>query len=322
MRVLVTGAMGHVGFAVVRALVRAGHSVVAQVRTTFRAEDAAALGGAVEWVESPLGGVADVAALVAGRGIEACVHCAAISNEAYAKPAPGDAVAANVGLTAGLLEAARAEGWRRFLLVSTGSVFQLRADTVAPIGEDAVPEPGGVYSTTKAAAELLVGMYRRNYGVSAASVRISWVYGPPVLSRSPTRGPIPSFLIRALRGEAIREGGADFAASFTFVEDVADGLVAAVDAPELRHAMYHLGHGRNFSAGEVADAVRSAVPGAVVELSGGTEPWTRFTALRGPLAGTRFAEDTGFAPRVSLAEGVAAYAAWLRRPGVRLPGPD
>ena len=54
-------------------------------------------------------------------------------------------------------------------------------------------------------------MYRTEYGLSPSTVRISWVFGPPVISDQPMRGPIPSYLLRALRGEPIREGGADFA---------------------------------------------------------------------------------------------------------------
>ena len=58
--------------------------------------------------------------------------------------------------------------------------------------------------------------------------------------------------------------------------------------------------------------MQAAVPGAVIELGGGTEPWTRYTGLRGPLAGDRFLEDTGYAPSHSLADGIAAYADWMR----------
>ena len=193
----------------------------------------------------------------------------------------------NVGGTANLLEAARLSGWRRFVLISTGSVFSLVSDATKPIFEDQETAPQNVYSTTKRAAEMLTRMYRSEYGLSASAVRISWVFGPPIISDQPMRGPIPSYLLRALRGEPIREGGADFAASFTYVADVAEALLAAAGAPELRHPLYHFGHGINFTAGQAADAVRKAVPGAAIELSGGTEPWTRYTALRGPLAGEK-----------------------------------
>jgi hypothetical protein len=58
--------------------------------------------------------------------------------------------------------------------------------------------------------------------------------------------------------------------------------------------------------------VRAAVPGAIVEVGPGTAPWTDHTRMRGPLAGARLLEDTGFAPRHSIEQGVAAFADWMR----------
>jgi len=306
MSLLVTGATGHVGAEIVRQAARRGMPVIA----THRGEAPKTDG--VTWVRCDLNDAGAVRALAEIHRVDACIHAAAISNEAYAKPNPHGAIATNIGATANLLEAARTHGWRRFVLVSTGSVFQLVSDPAQPILEDAPTAAANVYSTTKLGAEMLTRMYRGEYGLSASTVRISWVFGPPVISDQPQRGPIPSYLLRALRGIAIREGGADFAASFTYVADAAAGLLAAAAAPELRHSVYHLGHGVNFTVAQVADAVRKAVPGAVIALAGGTEPWTRYTSLRGPLAGEKFRSDTGYAPAHSLDAGVAAYADWMR----------
>jgi nucleoside-diphosphate-sugar epimerase len=91
-------------------------------------------------------------------------------------------------------------------------------------------------------------------------VRVSWVYGPPLVTDDPPRGPIPAFLKAVLKRQAIRlPSGADFAASFTYVSDVAAGLLAAWRACELHHDVYHLGSGINYTARQVADAVRAAV---------------------------------------------------------------
>lgn len=321
MPLLVTGATGHVGGEVVRQAAARGMAVLA----TFRGEPVEVpadlvptsglpgdASGRVTWVRCDLGDAAQVAALAIAHRIDACIHCAAISNEAYARPAPLAAITANVAATANLLEAARVHRWRRFILTSSGSVFQKRKDTASPIPEDALVEPQNIYSTTKVNAELLTRLYRTEFGISASTVRLSWVFGPPIISDQPTRGPIPSFVMRALKGVPIREDGGDFNASFTFVSDVAAGLLAAAAAPELRHDVYHLGHGVSFTARQAAEAVREAVPGAVIELGSGTEPWTRFTAIRGPLAGTRLRDDTGFVPPTSLEAAVAAYAEWMR----------
>jgi nucleoside-diphosphate-sugar epimerase len=312
MTLLVTGAMGHVGYEIVRQAAQRGMQVIALYRGTFDEARAKAAGAGVQWRRCDLADAGAVRDLADAHRVDACIHAAAVSNEACARPAPLLAVAGNVGATANLLESARTKSWRRFLLISTGSVFQLRADTKSPILEDEATAPANVYSTTKVCAEQLTRMYRTEYGLSASTVRISWVYGPPLISDQPTRGPIPSYLLRALRGEAIREGGADFAASFTFVGDVAEGLLATASAPELRFATYHLGPAINLPVGQVAAAVQRAVPGAVFELGTGTEPWTRYTSLRGPLAGDKLRSDTGYAPTHSLDDGVRAYAEWMR----------
>jgi nucleoside-diphosphate-sugar epimerase len=313
MVLLVTGAMGHVGYEVAKQAAAAGELVVAQYRNRFRAGDAEAVGGNATWAHCELSDPDAVAELTADRGIDECIHLAAVSNEAFARPDPLAAFQSNLGALANLLDLARRRQWRRFVFVSTGSVFQGMSDVTSPILEDAPTSVANIYGTTKLCGELLTRMYRSQFGVSAATVRISWVYGPPVVSADPTRGPIPGFLRKALRGAPVRDpGGADFAASFTYVGDVAAGLLATCKAPELNFDLYHLGSGINFTTGQVADAIRTQVPGAVIELGPGTEPWTTHTAQRGPLAGDRLRRDTGFTVAPSLDAGIAAYAAWMR----------
>jgi nucleoside-diphosphate-sugar epimerase len=161
----------------------------------------------VKWLQCDLADTDAVMALTARNRIDACIHAAAISNEAYARPDPRGAIATNVGATANLLEAARLASWRRFVLISTGSVFSLNSDTTRPILEDQAPGVANVYSTTKLCAELLTSMYRTEYGLSASTVRISWVFGPPIISDQPMRGPIPSYLLRALQASRSARAG-------------------------------------------------------------------------------------------------------------------
>ena len=318
MALLVTGAMGHVGREVVRQAAAAGATVIAQYRMTYRECDARALGGNVQWVSCDLADNAAVERLCDTHAIDSCIHPAAVPNEKYARPQPLVTINANIGGTANLLDMARRNNWRRFLCVSTGSVFQNADDPTKPILEDAPVSATNIYSTTKYCAELLTKMYRSQFGLSAAVVRISWVYGPPLVTDDPPRGPVPAFLHAALTGKPIRlPSGADFAASFTYVADVAAGLIAAWRSETLNYGVYHLGSGENYTARRVADAVRAAVPGAVIELGAGTEPWTTHTRMRGPLACERLFEDAGFRVGYSLEEGVRAYADWMRaNPGL------
>ena len=315
MAVLITGSMGHVGFELVRQALQRNHAVVAQYRGTFRETDAKALGDRVRWVRCDLTDDAALRNLVASHDIDGCIHTAAVPNELYCRPDPLNAVLTNTGAVATLLELARTRGWHRFLYVSTGSVFQNATDVSKPILEDAQQAVTNVYSTTKYCGELLVSMYRSQFGLSAASVRISWVYGQPLVprKRENPRGPIPYFLKCAVAGVAIREpSGGDFAASFTHVSDVAGGLLAAYEVPTLNYDAYHLGSGVNYTTHEVVRAIKAVIPDADIEVGPGTEPWTDHTRMRGPLAGERLYKDTGWRPRLSLEAGIRSFAGWMQ----------
>src|SRR6476620_7792313 len=114
MSLLVTGASGHVGGEIVRQAARRGMPVVAIHRGDFLGEPFAS----VTWVRCDLVDRSAVSKLAQAHRIDACIHAAAVSNEAYARPDPLGAIAGNIGATANLLDAARLNGWRRFVLVS------------------------------------------------------------------------------------------------------------------------------------------------------------------------------------------------------------
>ena len=314
-KLLVTGGMGHVGYETVRQAAAAGIEVVAQYMSTFRPEDAEAAGPNVTWAQCDLSDPYELTMLSAAHDIEGCIHTAAVPNDQLAFPQPLRTFQSNVVATELLLETARRLGWRRFLFVSTGSVFQSLPDAVTPVSEAKVPAPKSLYAATKRSGEMMTAVYAATYGLSAATARISWIFGAPLVPRvfDAPRGPIPEFLRRALAGEGIREAsGGDFAASFTYVPDCAEGLLTLYRADQLEHSAYHVGSGRNHTTFEVAEAVRAAVPGAVVEVGSGTAPWTETTVMRGPLECSRMAEEFGFRPRHSLSEAVAAFADWMR----------
>lgn len=314
MALLVTGAMGHCGYETVKLAARDGLPVIAQYMNTYREADADAL-GSVTWVRCDLSDPFEVAALAATHDIDGCIHTAAIPNDAMGLPIPMRTFTSNVVATENLLELARRQDWRRFLLVSTGAVFQRWKDTTKPIPEDTEPSPVTLYGTTKRCAELMTAMYNTVYGLSAATIRISWVFGPPLLPKmfDGPRGPVPAYLRRVLRGETVQEpSGGDFAASFTYVTDVARGLLAGYRAEQLNHDVYHLGSGENYSTFRVVEAIRAAVPAAEIEVGPDTEPWTQFTVQRGPLECARMKADFGYETSYSLDAAIAAFADWIR----------
>lgn len=150
-RVLITGATGGLGLALVRELAGRGHHVVATGRLLAQAariEGMRARFAALDLADPS----ADLAALL--QGCDSVIHAAALS----ASWGPVEAFEAmNVGVTRRLLDAARASGAGRFVFVSSPSVFADFRDRMN-IGEHDRPTlpPLNHYARTKLAAERLV----------------------------------------------------------------------------------------------------------------------------------------------------------------------
>src|SRR5262249_56942810 len=89
---------------------------------------------------------------------------------------PAQTYGVNVGVTASLLEQARARGVAAFLFASTNAVT---GDVGRAVIDEQVPlRPLSPYGATKAAAEMLIGAYAACYGMTGCSLRLSNVYGP------------------------------------------------------------------------------------------------------------------------------------------------
>ena len=142
--------------------------------------------------------------------------------------------AANVDLTARMLEASAAAGVRRFLFASTTGVYSPAA--AAPIGEDSPLAPLSAYGRSKAVAEGLVRDYGER-GLGFTIVRPSPTYGQH------DRHVLPLALALArLRRLPLVDGGRHLV-DFSYVGDVARLMVEAAGAPHARGGTYNAGSG-------------------------------------------------------------------------------
>ena len=109
---------------------------------------------------------------------DACVHFAAESHNDNSIADPSPFVATNVEGTYSLLEAVRKTGIR-FHHISTDEVFgDTPVDSKECFTEDSPYRPSSPYSSTKAAADLLVRAWVRTYGIRATISNCSNIYGP------------------------------------------------------------------------------------------------------------------------------------------------
>jgi nucleoside-diphosphate-sugar epimerase len=253
-RVLVTGAGGYVGRAVVSALSFAGHDAVALVRR----DDVEVPGAAARHV----GDVRSADALgEALRGVDAVCHLAGLTRarDSWAESARYFEV--NAGGTAVLLRAMEAAGVQRLAFASTGAIYG--SPEVQPMSEDLADDPPHPYAASKVAAEAAIYWQARTTELAATVLRLFNVAGG--IDPDPTRI-VPRVLAAVRAGRPLEVNGDGSAVrDYVHVVDAAEAFVAAV---EHRSAVgtaerYNVGSGYGTSVLEVIGAAQLASGGTV-----------------------------------------------------------
>lgn len=283
---LITGAAGFVGAAVTRHARARGFRVIGLDMRKAADADVSVMADVSDRRK-----VAEFA-----ETCDAIIHCAAIVGPSPAKANPVLATHVNVDGTLAVLEAARVFGLRAVCL-STATLYG-NGPSSATNDEDQRPSPVGIYDATKLMAETLCEAYRKSFQTDAVSIRTSFVYG----ARHSTGD---YFVERILKGERMIQAlGRDHPCEFTYVEDLAEGLVRATEAPALTHPVYNIAAGCTRTRGELADIVMHHFPRVRICLDEGLDPERH---IRGPSRIDRVREDFGFRPRFSLEDGIADW---------------
>jgi len=213
-------------------------------------------------------------------------------------------VHANVRGTVAVLEAARKHGVRHLVLASSSSVYG--ANAKIPFSEaDRVDGPCSQYAATKRALELLAATYTHLYGMSTTALRFFTVYGP---SGRPDMAPF-KFIDRIARGVPIDQyGDGSSSRDYTFVTDIVDGVVRALDRP-LGHAVLNLGGGR-------PTVLRDFI--GIIAREVGREPVVRVLPEQPGDVPRTFADVDlarrllGYCPRVPVEEGIRRTVLWYK----------
>jgi UDP-glucose 4-epimerase len=306
--VLVTGAAGFFGSAIVRSLALDGHDVVAFDRTPE--QDAQTRPdtppGRVGYV---VGDVTDRGTLEPTRfdGVTGIVHAAALSlpNETEMAAAILDV---NVRGTVNVLElAGQLPQCDRFLQVSSAGVYDLGRRGV--VNEADATGGRSLYGATKLASETLAIRVGEVIGFDVGIVRPSSLWGPGELER-PTRPfvtPIQKLVSCARRGEPVAPQGLDAAWDWIYVDDAAEG-VARFFAMEMAGRCLTLASGRGTPFRDVVAAVME-----VFDLQVRTGGTTVDGSPDRPanLSIEALASATGWRPETTLIEGLTRYRTFL-----------
>lgn len=249
-----------------------------------------------------------VQALTEREQPDVIVHLAARAGVRPSIEAPDVYTDVNVmGTVHWLAAASRLEPRPRFVFASSSSVYGDRTD--APFREtDPVDLPVSPYAATKKACELLAYTFHHLHGLPVTGLRFFTAYGPrnrPDLAiakftRLIDRGlPVPMF------------GDGSTRRDYTFVADVVDGIVRAVDRCE-RHHLYNLGNAHPIALREMIETIGRAL--------GKTPQIERHPEQPGDVRQTfadtsRAVTELGYSPSTSFEDGIDRYVAWYRRVG-------
>jgi nucleoside-diphosphate-sugar epimerase len=208
----------------------------------------------------------------------------------------------NIDSTQRLLEACVGKPIERLVYASSSSVYG--DDAAIPMLETAVPQPVSPYGVTKLAAEQLCYLYYFNYKVPTVSLRYFTVYGP---RQRPDMG-FNRFFSAILEGQPLVQFGDGLQTrDFTFVADAAKATAdAAVRGVPGR--VYNIGGGSRVSLREVFDLI-ARVSGRQVTID--HQPAQKGDMRDTYADTTRARADLGFAPSVTLEEGLRAMWQWM-----------
>jgi nucleoside-diphosphate-sugar epimerase len=308
-RVAVTGAAGFIGSHLCERLVADGHDVVGidsfsdyydralkernldrvRMESNFALEEA-------DLVES------DLRPLLAGARV--VFH---LAGQPAVRPSWGRDfdryVRDNIVATQRLLEALRGVEIDRLVFAGSSSVYG-NAE-VFPTKETTLPQPVSPYGMTKLAAEHLVMVYLRNFGMPVVSLRYFTVYGP----RQRPDMAFSRFMRALLDGEEIEVyGDGEQTREFTYVSDAVDATVKAAGADVVGQIL-NIGGGSRVTVNRVLDTLQDISQVEVRRRNLPAAPGDpRHTGASINVA----REKLGWEPRVSLRDGLANQWRWYR----------
>jgi UDP-glucose 4-epimerase len=306
MDALVTGGAGFIGSHLVDALVARGDRVrVLDDLATGRREN---LNPEAEFVE---GSVADETAVTqAVEGVEVVFHLGALGAVARSVADPRASNTANVDGTLNVLTLGRDAGVRRLVFASSSSIYG--GASMVPTPESAPLRPRSPYANTKLAGEWYVRLFAELYPIETVALRYFNVFGPRQRPDSTYAAVIPLFAAALMDGERPTvHGDGTQSRDFTYVADVVAANLAAATAPADRASgqAFNVAPGEGSTLLELLDALGRSI---------GVTPDPVFVDPRpGDVKlscadASAAREVLGWAPTVSVADGLERYVDWLR----------
>jgi nucleoside-diphosphate-sugar epimerase len=228
------------------------------------------------------------------------IHCASFPRQKVVNANPAHGADVMMRGLINLLESAKKHGVERFVYISSSMVYGDFEDQVL---EDDACAPQGQYGIMKLAGEWLVKDYARKTGMEYVIIRPSAVYGPlDVEDRV-----VAKFMLQAMRGGVLRVNGAAETLDFTYVDDAADGIVAAATRIMCRNMVFNITKSHSVTLLEAAEMIVKIVGKGTIE----TRDKDADFPSRGALNIDRARTILGYDPKVDVEQGFQKYYDWL-----------
>ena len=244
--------------------------------------------------------------------IDCIVHLAARAGVRPSLSEPQLYTETNINGTVNLLEFARQHGIKQFVFGSSSSVYGINAKV--PFSEDdPIRQPISPYAATKAAGELLCHTYSHLYGLRCVCLRFFTVYGPrqrpdlaihkfaKLISQNK---PIPVF------------GDGTTRRDYTYVDDIIDGVVAAIHYDKSDYEVFNLGESRTVELRELISLLEKELDAhATIDRQPsqpGDVPQT-FADV------TKARELLGYNPQTQIEAGLHRFVEWFRGKWSKMP---
>ncbi|HEX7822386.1 MAG TPA: SDR family NAD(P)-dependent oxidoreductase [Sphingobium sp.] len=314
--VLVTGAAGFIGHATAHRLLDRGERVIGidivndYYDPALKEARLATLTGrdGFSFHRMDIADAEGVDRIVREQGIRRIVHLAAQAGVRYSLENPFAYERSNLAGHLSLLEASRhAEDFEHMVYASSSSVYGDRPMGGAGFSEDEpVSKPVSLYAATKAACELMSHSYASLYGFPQTGLRFFTVYGPwgrPDMAYF-------SFTRKILRGEPIEVyGEGRMARDFTYIDDIVDGILGALDHAPARgeHRLLNIGDSRPVGLMAMIEALEKALGRTATKIMRPMQPGD-VTATYADIS--RLKALCGYHPKVMLEDGLQHFATW------------
>jgi len=306
MRCVIFGGGGFVGSTIADRLLRDGHELRIFERPRVEPYRKFTESERVEWVTGDLQSTHDVSDVI--DGVDVVLHMVSTTLPKNSNDDPIYDVQSNLVATLQMLNAMAAKNIPKIVFISSGgTVYGI--PKYLPIDERHPTDPLVSYGITKLAIEKYLHLFEHMYGIKTVTLRVANPYGERQRIET-AQGAVGVFLNHAIRGVPIDIwGDGSTTRDYIHISDVAEAFVRAVEYSGPK-SVFNISSGVGTSLNELSVMLEKELGKSIARRYLPGRPFdVRVSVLSNQLA----REELKWAPSVSMQDGIARTAEWMRR---------